>query len=89
MRSRFGRTPLFQAIKFGHIEVARLLVKHEITTAFDPLNTMRIAIKRNHEDLVHFLLHEVKLVEVNIETPGMERTYCHLFLSLTVSQIPK
>lgn len=70
MRNRFGKTPLFEAVKRGYMEVARLLVKHDIVTSFDPLNTMRIAIKKSNEEMVSFLIGEGKQADVNIETLG-------------------
>ncbi|ELR11169.1 ankyrin 2,3/unc44, putative [Acanthamoeba castellanii str. Neff] len=68
MRNKFGKTPLFEAVKHGHMEVARALVRHEIVTAYDGLNTMRIAIKKGDEDMVRYLIGEAKLAHVNIET---------------------
>lgn len=71
MRNRFGKTPLFEAVKNGHMEVAQLLVQHELVTSYDPLNAMRIAIKRGNEDMVRFLIGESKQAHVNIETLGL------------------
>jgi hypothetical protein len=70
MRNKFGKTPLFEAVKNGHMDVARALVKHEIVTAYDGLNTMRIAIKRGNEDMVRYLIGESKLASVNMATLG-------------------
>jgi len=71
MRNKFGKTPLFVAVKRGHIETARVLVSHGLVTAYDPLNTMRIAIKTKNERMVRYLLDESKQAKVDIETLGI------------------